>query len=349
MSIEYIAPEHRGGNLHARSQEELLRWHDQGSEPVIEPELPVIDPHMHFYDRPDAQYLAEDFKHEAIGSGHAIKGCVFVECGFAYTYGSGNEAAVAETNRVADLSSRPGSQNFPLAIVAHADLAAPDIDKILRAHVTAGKGKFRGIRQRAVWDPEVRPDTPGLRSHLLLDRDFRRGFSILTDMGLSFDAWQYYGQLEELADLAASFPDANIIANHTGGPLGIASHAHDMDRVWSTWRKGIERLARHNNVSMKLGGLGMLHCGYDVHFSEQPPSSEQLADLWRVPLDFCMDAFGAARCMFESNFPPDRQSASYRVVWNTFKRISASRSKEERSRLFYQTANERYRLNLGPA
>jgi len=346
MSIEYVAPEHRGGSLHARSQEELFRWHGQSSEPVLEPDLPIIDPHMHFYDRPDAIYLAEDFKREAIDSGHAIMGSVFVECGFAYTYGSGNEQALAETKRVADLSSQPGTQNFPLAIVAHADLAAPDIEEILRSHVSAGKGRFRGIRHRAVWDVEVRPDTPGLRRHLLLDRDFRRGFSVLTDMGLSFDAWQYYGQLEELADLAAAFPEANIIANHTGGPLGIGSHSRDMDKVWSTWRKGVEGLARHRNVAMKLGGLGMLHCGYDLHFSEQSPSSEQLADTWREPIDFCIEAFGAERCMFESNFPPDRQSGSYRAIWNAFKRISASRSREERSRLFHGTANDRYRLNL---
>ncbi|RYY68272.1 MAG: amidohydrolase, partial [Comamonadaceae bacterium] len=62
----------------------------------------------------------------------------------------------------------------------------------------------------------------------------------------------------------------------------------------------------------------------------------------------CLDAFGADRCMFESNFPVDRSNGGYGVVWNAFKRIAAGASAGEKAALFHDTAARTYRLTPPP-
>jgi len=48
--------------------------------------------------------------------------------------------------------------------------------------------------------------------------------------------------------------------------------------------------------------------------------------------------------MFESNFPVDAHSYSYKVVWNCFKRVTRDFAAAERSALFHDTATRVYRL-----
>ena len=95
-----------------------------------------------------------------------------------------------------------------------------------------------------------------------------------------------------------------------------------------------------------LGGLAMRLLGFDFHQRPKPPSSEQAAAAWRPYIETCIEAFGPERCMFESNFPPDKGQCSYQVIFNAFKRIAAQYSEAEKTALFSKTATDVYRLKL---
>lgn len=98
------------------------------------------------------------------------------------------------------------------------------------------------------------------------------------------------------------------------------------------------------NVHIKLGGLGMVLSGFDFHQRELPPSSAELAKAWEPYIVAAVEAFGVERCMFESNFPPDKNTCSYAVVWNAFKRVAAGATADEKNALFHDTAKRFYRL-----
>src|SRR5262249_11529568 len=193
--------------------------------------------------------------------------------------------------------------------------------------------------QQAAWgSPVLRP--PGM----LMDPKVREGFARLAPLGLSFDAWAYHTQLAELVDLARAFPETPIVLDHVGGAIGLGPYAGQRDTVFAEWSARIRELAACPNVHIKLGGLGMRMFGFDVHLADTPPSSEQLAGLWRPYIETCIAAFGPERAMFESNFPVDKGSCSYHVLWNAFKRIAAGCSATEKAALFASTATKFYRL-----
>jgi predicted TIM-barrel fold metal-dependent hydrolase len=181
---------------------------------------------------------------------------------------------------------------------------------------------------------------------LLLDATFRKGFSCLAPLNLSFDAWLFHPQIGELADLACAFPDTRIVLDHCGGPIGIGSYANRRDEIFAIWKASIRKIAACGNVSVKLGGLAMRLLGYDFHQRPMPPSSEQLAAAWRPYIETCIEAFGPERSMFESNFPPDKGQCSYQVLFNAFKRIAAQYGEAEKTALFSQTAGKVYGLKL---
>ena len=123
---------------------------------------------------------------------------------------------------------------------------------------------------------------------------------------MTFEAWQYHPQLPDVLDLARAFPDTPIMLNHVGGPLGIGPYAGRRDEVFASWREGIGELAACPNVWVKLGGLGMAVYGFEFHRREPRPGSAELADAWRPYIETCIEAFGADRGVFESNFPVDK-------------------------------------------
>ena len=162
-------------------------------------------------------------------------------------------------------------------------------------------------------------------AHRLLDPKLREGFAVLGKMGLTFDSWHFHPQLPDLVDLARAFPDTTIICDHVGGMLGVGQYAGKTAEVMPVWKKNIAELARCPNVHMKLGGLGMTSFGFGFEFEDAPPSSEKLAETWRPYIEPCIEAFGVDRCMFESNFPPDKQSCGYTELWNAFKHLTRER------------------------
>jgi predicted TIM-barrel fold metal-dependent hydrolase len=314
-------------------------------EDVLEPDLAITDPHHHLWDFPTSRYMLEELRADT-GDGHDVQRTVFVECTSGYrATGPESHRPVGETEFV--VAADP--DGFIAGIVGMADLTVPDIDDVLAAHVDAGAGRFRGIRHATAWDAadEIREShtkpPPGLMGH----DDFRRGFAALGRAGLSFDAWLYHPQLPELTDLCRAVPDVPVVLDHLGGPLGIGPYAGRRDVVLATWRASMDDLAGCENVVVKLGGIGMPIFGMRWHH-EGGASSEQLAATWGPSIRWVIERFGTDRCMFESNFPVDKASCGYRVLWNAFKRIAVDASATERSDLFSGTATRAYRLEPLP-
>jgi predicted TIM-barrel fold metal-dependent hydrolase len=181
---------------------------------------------------------------------------------------------------------------------------------------------------------------------LLLDKSFREGFAALAPLGLTFDAWMFQTQLGDLVDLARAFPQTTIVLNHVGGPIAIGPYAGKREEAFAAWRTGIQQVAGLPNTYVKLGGLGMKMIGFDFFEKTEPPSSQDLATAWRPYIETCITAFGPQRAMFESNFPVDKGTCSYQVLWNAFKRLAAGHSAEEKTALFSGTAQKAYRLQM---
>jgi predicted TIM-barrel fold metal-dependent hydrolase len=220
------------------------------------------------------------------------------------------------------------------------------VEEVLAAHLEAGRGLFRGIRHAAAWDPseEVMAGRSGPTPHLYGDSRFREGFGQLSRFGLTFDAWNFHPQIAELTELARAFPETTIVQNHLGGPLGIGPYAGRRNEVFGDWKKLVTDLAACANVCLKIGGLGMRINGYGWIARETPATSDELAAAYRPWFDYALERFGPERCLFESNFPVDSDSASYHVVWNAFKKLAAPLSDPEREALFRGTAAKVYRL-----
>ncbi len=325
-------------------------WLALNQEPALEPALPIIDAHHHLWGEERGRYLLEDFLGDASG-GHNIRASVFIECHHSYrAEGDVLHRPVGEVEFVAEAGAeaiRRGGTKAVAGIVGFADLAVgAAVRPVLEAHIAAGQGRFRGVRHISAWhpDPAARGSIATPPPMLLLDPTFRQGFAQLAPLGLTFDAWMYHTQIAELRDLADAFPDQKIVLNHVGGAIGIGPYAGRRRHVTAAWSAALRELSHCPNVSLKVGGLGMRLFGLGMHERATPPDSTLLAEAWRPMVETCVEAFGAGRCMFESNFPVDKAACSYTVLWNAFKRITTGWSATERSALFHDTAARFYAL-----
>jgi L-fuconolactonase len=325
-------------------------------EEALEPDLPICDPHHHLWDlRPGRlapRYLLDEILAD-VQSGHHVVSTVFIECASMFK-ADGPEAMrpVGETefvNGVAAMSAsgQYGTPRIAAGIVGTADLRLGDaVAAVLDAHLVAGGGRFRGIRLGGTWDasdaiPNHRTNPP---KGLFLRQDFRAGFAHLAPRQLTFEAWCYHHQIPEVTDLARTFPDTTIILDHCGGPIGIGPYAGKADEVYAQWRAQVTELSTCPNVVAKVGGLQMEVNGFDWHTKPRPPTSQELVDATRPYYAYLLEQFGAERCMFESNFPVDKVSCSYTVLWNAFKRLTAGASADDKAKLFHDTAARIYRL-----
>ena len=328
-------------------------WLERRHEEIIEPGLPIVDPHHHLIDRPEnGRYLLPDLLADT-GGGHNITATVYLEWLSMYrAQGPAEMRPVGEiefANGVAAMTASGGygKTRVCAGIVGFADLAlGAAVERVLEAQIAAGGGHFRGIRFISVTHPDQAAwGSPALRpAGLLMDGRVREGFARLAPLGLSLDAWMYHTQLGEMVDLARAFPETQIVLDHVGGPIGLGPYAGKRDEVFAAWSGMIRELAVCPNVHIKLGGLGMRMFGFTHHMGEMPPSSEELAAAWRPYIGTCIAAFGPERAMFESNFPVDKGSCGYAALWNAFKRIASGYSAAEKAALFGDTARKFYRL-----
>jgi predicted TIM-barrel fold metal-dependent hydrolase len=332
-------------------------WLSLTQEETLEPELAICDPHHHLWDfrygGVAPRYLLDELL-EDINSGHNIVSTVFIECGTMFkASGCDDLKPIGETefvNGIAAMSASGyyGRSRIAAGIIGTAYLSRGDsVAAVLDAQINAAGGRFRGIRQAAARDAD--PAVPDHRTApppgLYADATFRRGFAQLAPRQLSFEGWCYHPQIDELTDLATAFPDTTIILDHFGGPLGVGRYSRRQEEVFAVWQKSIAELARRPNVVAKLGGIAMEINGYGWQHKPQPPDSETLMQASRHYYEYTIEQFGVERCMFESNFPVDKVSCSYHVLWNSFKRLSAGYSANEKAALFHDTAARVYRLD----
>jgi predicted TIM-barrel fold metal-dependent hydrolase len=329
-------------------------WLAELSEDILEPDLPIVDPHHHLWDFPSHRYLLPDLLADT-GSGHSIESTVFIECTACYrAEGPVELRPLGETEFVNGIAAMSASGAYGPVRVAAGIVGLVDLtiggraEEVLRAHMAAAGPRFKGIRHAAAWEdkaPEIHNSHTNPPPHLYRDHAaFREGFGALGRLGLSFDAWLYHPQIADLTALARAFPEQPIVLDHVGGPLGLGWYADKRAEILREWQRAIRELASCGNVSVKLGGLGMRINGFRFHHRQRPPSSLELAEAWRPYVETCIEAFGVSRCMFESNFPVDKISGSYAVYWNAFKRLAAGASAEEKAALFSGTAKGFYRL-----
>ena len=331
-------------------------WLALTREPTVEPEIPICDPHHHFWDfRPQSipyqRYLLHELAAD-INSGHNVRSTVFVEARAMYrTEGPEEMRPVGEVEFVQGLAAASASGLYgpgraAAAIIGHADLnLGEDVRPVLEAMQAASPNRFRGIRHSVGWDPHpevVNRDAEGR----LTSPEYRAGAKVLADMGLCLENSLYFPQLQELADFANEVPNLTIVLNHIGGLLRDGPYANRDDEVLPSWREGLATVARCPNVVMKLGGVGQLRFGFDWHTRAKPIGSEELAQALSPLMGYCIEQFGPERCMFESNFPVDKRSYSYNVVFNAFKRLSKNYSASERAAMFHDNAVRVYKIDV---
>ena len=342
-------------------------------EPILDPDLVIVDPHHHLWDwtartaaapppthpfeevyRLTPRYLLDELLAD-LGSGHKVAATVYIECRSMYRAdGPAERKPLGETEFVNGIAAQSASGIYGgvracAGIVGHVDLLTlgDRAADVLEAHLARAPDRFRGIRHSASWDadPAVLGPLSFRPRGLLSETSFRQGFARLARLGLSFEAWVLEPLLPEVVALAAAFPDTTIVLDHVGTPLGIAAYKGRREERFDVWRRNIRALAATDNVVVKLGGLAMPFGGFEVAEGDAP-LSERLAKQWRPYIETCIEAFGAERCMFESNFPVDRYSCSYRVLWNALKRTAAGASAEEKEALFNGVARRVYRLDM---
>jgi L-fuconolactonase len=329
-------------------------WLDSVFETIIDPDRAIIDPHHHLWQRPDGNdYVLENLWRDT-GSGHNIEKTVFVECHAEYrTGGPENLKVLGETEFVTEqaIQSETASghkQNATISgIVGHADLTlGQQVEEILALHIEIAKGRFKGIRHAGAHaeHPEALMIAGRAPKSLYLKPEFQMGVKKLGEMGLSFDTWHYHYQNQEFDTLAKSAPGTQMILDHFGTPLGVGPYASQKAEIYSQWQKDIVEIAKNPNVVAKIGGLAMPDNGFSWHERATPPSSDEFVAAQRDYYLHTIDCFGPDRCMFESNFPVDRFSISYPVLYNGLKKIVADFSEADKHAMFYGTAERIYKL-----
>ena len=331
-------------------------WLALTPEPTLEPELPICDPHHHFWDFrteriPYQRYLLHELAAD-IHSGHNVRSTVFIEARAMYCADGPEEMRpVGEVEFVQGLAAASasglyGPSRAAAAIVGHANLnLGGRVEPVLDALHAASPNRFRGIRQSASWDPYPEVENRGFEGQLASD-NFRAGARLLARRGLCLENTLYFPQLPELAAFAKAIPDLTIISNHIGGLMRVGPYANRDDEVMANWRRGIAAVAECPNVVMKLGGIGMPRTGFDWYTRQKPIGSKELAEAMVPWMTYCIEQFGPDRCMFESNFPVDKVSYSYNVLYNAFKRLSKGYSATERAAMFHDTAARVYRIDV---
>jgi L-fuconolactonase len=319
----------------------------------IEPDLAIIDPHLHFWDRPGNAYLTEHFARDLAVSGHCVEATVSIECGAMYrTQGPQHLKCIGETEFAVGMAAMAASGHYTSCraasgIVGFADLTLGKLtQETLEAHIKAGNGRFRAVRQSAKWDPDPVVHGPSVATGpgLYGQTSFRSGLKALTSLGLSFEASVFHPQIPDVTALARANPNTGIVLIHSGSPIGHGPYAGKHEAVHANWLASMRALAQCPNVSVKLGGF-LMHLGnFDFTVAERPPTSSELADLWRPYIESCIELFGVDRCMASSNFPVDKAGFGYGTVWNMYKRIAAQYSASEKNALFSGTARRIYRL-----
>ncbi|MCJ1961584.1 amidohydrolase family protein [Novosphingobium mangrovi (ex Hu et al. 2023)] len=323
---------------------------------ILEPDLAIVDAHHHLFHNANVTYGAQDYARDAT-SGHKVIASVYVDAHSFYRP-DGPEVLrplgeVEYANGIGAMARGGafGGLGLCAGIVGHADLRhGAAVGELLDRAMAAAPERFRGIRQTTMDFPDERPYRYFMSGKppmgVLEHPRFREGFAELARRGLSFDAAAFHHRLPEIAKLADAFPDTPIIVNNMGIAMALDTEGEDRRDVFALWAANLTDLAQRGNVTCKVGGLGMPFWNLGLHERTEKAGPEELARLWQPLIETALNAFGPARCMACSNYPPDSRSASYVDLWNALKLATTGFSGDERNALFHGTAKAIYRLDL---
>ena len=324
-------------------------WLATLQEEVLEPELPIIDPHHHLWVRNGYTYLMPELASD-LASGHNIVATVYAECHSMYRSGGAEESrSLGETEFVRGQAAMSASGGFGVTracdvMFGNVDLTlGAAVESLLEQHLEASGGGFRGVRLSRGWHEDPQLGNVGERAGLLMESAVNEAIGVVDRMGLSLDCWLYHTQLDEVAQLADAHPELTIVLNHVGSPILGGPYRGKGDEVFADWKAAILRVSERHNVFVKLGAMPIRMPSYDGDRT-LPPGSREVAAAWRPWMETCIEAFGPERSMYESNFPVQKRWCSYQVCWNAFKRISTGASASEKAELFAGAAARAYRM-----
>ena len=324
-------------------------WLATLQEEVLEPELPIIDPHHHLWVRNGYTYLMPELASD-LASGHNIVATVYAECHSMYRSGGAEESrSLGETEFVRGQAAMSASGGFGVTracdvMFGNVDLTlGAAVESLLEQHLEASGRGFRGVRLSSGWHEDPQIGNVGERAGLLMESAVNEAIGVVDRMGLSLDCWLYHTQLDEVAQLADAHPELTIVLNHVGSPILGGPYRGRGDEVFADWKAAILRVSERHNVFVKLGAMPIRMPSYDGDRT-LPPGSREVAAAWRPWMETCIEAFGPERSMYESNFPVQKRWCSYQVCWNAFKRISTGASASEKAELFAGAAARAYRM-----
>lgn len=317
-------------------------------EEVLFPHLPIIDPHVHMWDKSGFDYFAPELLADVL-DGHNVEKTIYVECHMGYNSDPREEfQSVGETAYVLDQLSKAPKTNHDLAagILGRANLMlGARVRPVLQAHIALAGKRFRGLRAHVAFHshPEVRyPDLPRYpKTDIMRTEEFLAGACAVHELGLALDIFALHTQIDDIVGLAKKLPEMPILIDHCGGPIGDGPYALERERTFAEWSAALRRAAEAPNLHIKLCGLGMARLGF-----KGPPAttSDELVAKWKPYVRACVDAFGPDRSIFASNFPVDRAAGSYRVVVNAYKKMLSDLPESDLAAIFKENARRFYKL-----
>jgi predicted TIM-barrel fold metal-dependent hydrolase len=327
---------------------------DGRDEQILEPDLAIVDSHFHLFDRPGNRYMLEEYLADA-SAGHKIVASIYCETQ-AFIRADGPEVLqplgeVEFANGVAAMAASGiyGPCKVAHGIIGNANLThGSKVGELLDRCMQVAPDRFRAVRQIIMDYPDERPYKyfmSGRPPMGVMDTEgFPLGLAEIEKRDLVFDAAVFDPFLPRLADVVDRFPNLRFVLNHMGTAVGIDMTVEQKAEVFRTWRAALQDIARRPNVYCKVGGMGMPHWGFEFELRDEVTPSSVFAEAWRPYIETAIEAFGAERCMMESNFPPDSRSGGFVPIWNAYKLITRDASDDEKALLYRETAMRVYRL-----
>ncbi|MBA2722267.1 MAG: amidohydrolase family protein [Methylibium sp.] len=298
--------------------------------------LKIVDSHHHLWDlgrnyhpwltdKPEEHFFLGDYSalrrdflpddYRRATEGYDVVATVHIEAEWD------REDQIGETRWLHGVATKTG---MPNAVVGHAWLANRNCESVLAGH--AAFPVTRGIRSKPV--TALHPDRIERgASGTMQDPNWRAGFALLRQYGLSYDLRVPFWHLPEAAEIAELFSETPMVLNHTGFPWDRS------DAGLQAWRKAMRVIAGAPHVCLKISELGLRDEPWDFESNR------------RVVLE-AIEIFGIDRCMFASNLPVCTLRASFATIVEGIRAMISDLSPEEQEKIFSRNAAEFYRLDL---